>query len=248
MFKKTDHEKNIDKNEVDIYPLDEKILFSGTGRIKFKKNFEIWKCELSKFKKQTAFLTEVLSQEEKGRAEAFMVEKDRLRYVTARGVVRLLISEYLGKSYDKLCFLYGKKGKPYIICGKEEPCVYFNISHSENIILLCFSKLGEPGVDVEKIRKIDNLSLIVQKYFHSEEKEFFYSLQEELQKNMFFRIWTLKEAYLKACGSGIGKRLSSFSVLSALTRGDTYDKIFNLEQMFSFEPERGYFGGAVFLR
>ncbi|PID77903.1 MAG: hypothetical protein CSB21_02930 [Deltaproteobacteria bacterium] len=232
MIKKSVYKKIPYENKIDIFSFD-----LETSKIKFEKGFEIWKCQVSKLKKDMEFFAGFLSSDEVKKARSLKIENDRLLFIISRSILRFLISGYLEKEPDKICFSYGDKGKPEIILSKDEPYFSFNLSHSGDIILICFSKFSHCGIDVEKFRKIKNFKLIVQKYFHSEEKDFLNCLPRNLQEDMFFKIWTLKEAYIKAHGLGAGKSFESFSVF--------LNKLQN-SNFFSFEPEKGYFGGAFF--
>ena len=90
----------------------------------------------------------------------------------------------------------GANGKPYI------DGMYFNISHSHNMVVCAFSDT-DIGIDVEKIREWRPR---VAKSFHPEERT---RLEKAEDKDLeFYKIWTMKEAYLKCLGTGITKNLS----------------------------------------
>ena len=90
----------------------------------------------------------------------------------------------------------GENGKPYI------DGVHFNISHSHNLVVCAFGE-HDIGIDVEKIR--DYRPRVAEK-FHPEEIA---HLEKSADKNLeFFKIWTMKEAYLKCLGTGLSKALS----------------------------------------
>ncbi len=90
----------------------------------------------------------------------------------------------------------GENGKPYI------DGLHFNISHSGEYVVCAFAD-SEVGVDIEKIREYRKR---VAEKFHPEEIA---AIENSEDKDLeFFKIWTMKEAYLKCLGTGISKDLS----------------------------------------
>lgn len=103
-------------------------------------------------------------------------------------------------------FEKNEHGKLYLADSQD---LYFNISHSQNAVVVAFSR-HENGVDIEKIRNID---LNIAKYcFSIEENEYIRNSINQLSS--FWEIWTKKEAYLKYVGVGIFNRLKTFNVLN----------------------------------
>lgn len=97
-------------------------------------------------------------------------------------------------------------GKLYLADSQD---LYFNISHSQNAVVVAFSR-HENGIDIEKIRNID---LNIAKHcFSIEENEYIRNSRKQLYS--FWEIWTKKEAYLKYVGVGIVNRLKTFNVLN----------------------------------
>lgn len=112
------------------------------------------------------------------------------------------LKELYNISIDKENIIYNEKGKPYL----KNDNIYFNISHSKDLIAIIIDN-KECGIDIEYIdyeRKIDKLiprvlSPIEQLKFNKAVDKYEY----------FYKIWTIKEAYLKYIGTGI-----SFSTLA----------------------------------
>lgn len=157
-----------------------------------------------------------LAPEEKRRAEAFHFDRDRRRYVLARGVLRDILARYLETSPAHVRLTYGEYGKPALAEGREELC--FNVSHSHDAALYACARVRELGVDIEMLRA-DFASLeIAGHFFSAAEVRELRSLPEQQRTQAFFNCWTRKEAYVKALGSGLSHPLSSFAV--SLTPGD----------------------------
>lgn len=120
---------------------------------------------------------------------------------------RLLIQHYhinSLKAFNWNEFKYSDNGKPYLKNG-----AHFNISHSGKYVIAAFGD-DEIGIDIEIIDEIDTYAL--SQYFHQDEKEYVSSSINE--KEAFFRIWTRKEAYLKARGIGIVNGLNNENCLN----------------------------------
>jgi 4'-phosphopantetheinyl transferase len=86
------------------------------------------------------------------------------------------------------------EGKPYYNNGNKK----FSISHSGNYVIVAFSD-QETGADIERLANFDIMSVL--SYLHPKEKEYIENASDS--ENAFFKIWTRKEAYLKAIGKGI---------------------------------------------
>jgi phosphopantetheine--protein transferase-like protein len=100
---------------------------------------------------------------------------------------------------------YTSSGKPFIKDGPQ-----FSVAHDANWVLVAFSD-HEVGIDIQAIEPRRTSTLIER--FHPEERSHIQSLHETEQLKAFYRIWTRKEAFLKACGKGMTIELYTFSVL-----------------------------------
>lgn len=125
--------------------------------------------------------------------------KDKNSYIVSRGLLRILLSCYLQTNPEELSILKHKKGKPY---QKNDPSLFFNISNSGDCCIFAFSKNGEVGIDIEKIRPLNDLDELIKKNFNSKEQSYIYK-NPALRLQRFFKFWTLKEAFLKAIGEGM---------------------------------------------
>lgn len=107
--------------------------------------------------------------------------------------------------YEKTKIIFGEYGKPAF-----ENNVKFNLSHSGTKVMCVMSEY-EVGCDVEQIRKVN--MKIAKRYFSDAEYAFIMNSQTEGKKmDAFYRIWTLKESYIKCTGDGLSLPLKNFSV------------------------------------
>lgn len=126
----------------------------------------------------------------------------------SRLLARLLVQSYVANrtlSDDWHRWKYAEHKKPYL-----DNNVHFNVSHSGKMVVVCFSDKGEVGVDIEQIKPIDTENMSA--HFHKEEVEWLKKQNFELSP--FYRLWTRKEALLKAKGGGILNGLNQQSTLS----------------------------------
>jgi len=148
----------------------------------------------------------MLSQDEQARAAKYHFERDRNRYVAGRTMLRRLLSKYVNEDPERIAFSYGEAGKPLL------PDLAFNLAHSGSHALLAVNRGAQIGVDVEVVRAMSDMPAVAEYSFSPGEFRRWRSLPEEEKVDAFYRCWTRKEAYLKAIGEGIAKRLKKFEV------------------------------------
>ena len=143
--------------------------------------------------------SDLLTSEELARAERFRSNRDRLAFLFARTTLRKLLAGYLGCDPRELSIAYNPHGKPYL----NEADLKFNLSHSHDAVFYAFVKDREIGIDMESLdRKTDYLGL-AKRFFTREEAQMLQAVPTELLASSFFRLWTSKEAYVKARGKGL---------------------------------------------
>lgn len=156
-------------------------------------------------------LFEMLSEDEKSRAERFRFDNDRQNFVLRRGLLRRL----LGKSFDidptLIRFSTTRVGKPFIEFP-ENTSIHFNLAHSGRQIVYAFSRHPETGIDIERIRTIDDIDLLARNYFSAEEYAIVVNLPSREKNKAFVRIWCIKEALIKASGWPLEHGLAAFDV------------------------------------
>jgi 4'-phosphopantetheinyl transferase len=134
------------------------------------------------------------------RAQRFLQQDDRRRFLAGRAVTRHVLSGYLGCRPADVMVALSDAGKPYA-CRRGGADLRFNISHSGSAVVLAVSVGIEVGVDVETGPPSDPAAL-AQIVLSAQERRAFEELPEALQPAAFLRCWTRKEALLKAAGTG----------------------------------------------
>lgn len=156
---------------------------------------------------------EILSAQEQQKASSLRQEKDRIRFITSRLLLRRFLSLYLNYPAKKLIFEINKHGKPYLaFAGNDCPGIHFNLSHSGEFIALAFSVVSPVGIDIETARENIHMETLVRRFFHPDEYSEFLKLDKTAQKDFMFRRWTVREAFLKGIGTGFSTSPDSFYV------------------------------------
>lgn len=148
----------------------------------------------------------ILNEEERERARRFRFARDRQEFAFCRGVLRILLGKYLSAHPGEINFQYQAQGKPFV------DSVSFNLSHSKGGGVLAFVGQGEVGVDLERIEEKTSWEKLAERYFSEAEVSFLQSFPPREKKEVFYQIWTLKEALIKGVGKGFSLPLKDFQV------------------------------------
>jgi 4'-phosphopantetheinyl transferase len=153
----------------------------------------------------------LLSPEERVRWQRFHYPADRQRFLVGRAFMRTVLADCLGRSDPaRLQFAQMEHGKPEL-AGPDASKLHFNLSHTDDMLALAVSFKHAVGVDVEAVTRKVELLALAQRYFASREYEELQDLDAAAQRERFFTLWTLKEAWLKARGLGLRIPLDDFS-------------------------------------
>ena len=158
----------------------------------------------------------VLDEEEKYRANRFHFERDRTRFILARGSLRSLLARYTGSDPALIRFKQNRYGKPFL--QHPHSPVQFNITHSAGCIVHAIAHGTEVGVDVEFVRNSAGLASVAS-YFAAGEQAWLRAADPREQDVRFFTLWVCKEAYIKALGRGLSKSLDSFEISLGTRKG-----------------------------
>lgn len=174
-----------------------------------KAAVHLWQVDLDLTRRQISQLQESLSIEETIRAGRFQFERDRRRYEAVHGVLRIIMSRYLGCAPAQVHYQVTSKGKPFLANSSE---LYFNLSHSHERALVAITNSHPIGVDIEQIRPLDDLNALARQCFSAYEYQQFAALPAPDNLQGFFNAWTRKEAFIKAIGDGLSYPLANFDV------------------------------------
>lgn len=153
-----------------------------------------------------------LDKNEQSRADSFHFLKDKQHFASTRGLLRVLLGNYLGVAPGELRFSCNAYGKPSLADTVNGSGLRFNVSHSNDIALYAITAGREVGVDIEYVRPMDPADLVPEQFFSPREVAELRSLPTHLQQTAFYTCWTRKEAYIKAVGKGLSLGLDQFDV------------------------------------
>lgn len=167
----------------------------------------IWEGRLDVRADVVAGARGLLSARERKRADRFVYDRHRRRYMVAQAHLRRVLGQLTRTGPEHVRFHYEDKGKPFLPGGPS-----FNQSHSEERIMIAVAASGRLGVDIEEIRTVRLMLEIADKNFAPDEAARIHAAPAHGRQELFFRLWTRKEAFLKALGFGLTHPLRSFSV------------------------------------
>jgi 4'-phosphopantetheinyl transferase len=152
----------------------------------------------------------VLDDTEKARSARFVRARDRRRFARCRAALRQILGVLLDESPTGLIFRAVGQGKPELDFramglddGDARAGFRFNVSHSAELALIGVCRGREIGVDVERIKQLNEADRIVASFFSAAEQAEFATIPDDRKAIAFFRGWTRKEAVLKGLGIGL---------------------------------------------
>ena len=144
-----------------------------------------------------------------------------------------------GIDYGTASIQYGKQGKPFL---PDYPELHYNLTHADGITA-CIVSDRECGIDGEKVRPYR--PNVLKRAFSDAEREMLENAPESERDMLFFRLWTLKESYVKAIGIGISYPLSKVEFSFEGDEIITNIKGWRFKQ---YLPEMGKYAVSVCLR
>jgi 4'-phosphopantetheinyl transferase len=168
-----------------------------------------WRADLNLEPARLSRLGQNLSEDEQARAARFHFDRDRERFIAARGLLREILALYLNTAAKRLRFRYGTHGKPSLAEGGD---LRFNLSHSHDTMLVAVAQQREVGVDIEHAGADIAVEEIAETVFSTPEVQVLNRLEGETKRAAFLRFWTRKEAYIKADGRGVSLPLKRVDV------------------------------------
>lgn len=160
-------------------------------------DLSVFRFRISEFDVSIDYLNSLLSPDEKLRKNRYFFASDRNRFVVTRGILKVLISRYVNQRPFDVKFTMGLNKKPQL---SDHADLHFNVSHSGDWALIGIAN-RIIGIDVEKIEPDFFFQDIVTHSFSPLERVYLES--DPHTPRLFYRLWTRKEALVKATGTGI---------------------------------------------
>lgn len=153
-----------------------------------------------------------LSQEEIRLMQGFCHTRDQSRFAVRRAGLRSILSRYLDLPADRVAYAFGPHGKPCLSAPANPHRLRFNLSHSAELAVVALCRGREIGVDIEKVDPGFDVEEFAHHVLSDREKIALHRSRPD-QVRAFYRIWTRKEALLKAIGTGLVDDLRMVHVL-----------------------------------
>lgn len=160
-----------------------------------------------------------LTDEERVRAARYRHTETQQQFAWGRSLLRYVVGRLLDCPPPQVPLAYGPRGQPYVDLSRTiQPAALpftvlgVNISHTSDCVLLALSRSRAVGIDIEQTGRDTNCLGLARRYFAPREVTQLEALPAADQRAAFFRIWTQKEAFIKALGDGLACPLTAFEV------------------------------------
>lgn len=160
-----------------------------------------------------------LDSAERLRLKNYLPEPRR-HFVLCRAALRGILCRELGCRNGELTFGEGTYGKPFAEVNGLPAAVSFSVSHSGQYGLIAYAPGGRLGVDVEQVVPKRHLDSLIEAVMGPDERRELGEMRGQARLHQFFRLWTCKEALVKALGTGFSTDISGFQVPGNIRRGD----------------------------
>jgi len=168
----------------------------------------LWRISLDELPPDIS--SQILADEERHRADRFTSAILRRRFIGSHCARRLILAGYLNVPPHQLHFMVQTHGKPTLAWPTTPLC--FNLSHSGNAMLMAVTHRLDLGVDLENIQPHRDYPRLVERCFGHEERAYWQALTSTERTEAFYRLWTIKEAWVKAIGRGIAMGLAACEI------------------------------------
>jgi 4'-phosphopantetheinyl transferase len=192
-----------------------------------------------------------LDDSERERADKFRVATARNQHVVGRGMARRLLGNHRIDPH-RIRFALEDHGKPYVT-EPDEAKQLFNIAHTDGLVMCGIGNAGHQsvGIDVERLNRRTDPEL-AQRYFSEPEVRFLREIESDSARQIaFLRIWTLKESFIKALGTGLQTPLADFA-FEEIESDSPSIRMLNPDleadlhwKFFSLQPRPGFIGAVA---
>lgn len=150
----------------------------------------------------------VLPEHEHARVTSFRSDAARRQHLVARVLCRVALSRYTGLPPDRLRLSTEAHGRPVLEAGQIDLDLRFSISHTTGLVACAVARDRDVGIDVEHVQVDLDAIALAERFFSPREAQDVRDRPAPERTRRFLRYWTLKEAWLKARGVGLGSALS----------------------------------------
>lgn len=157
---------------------------------------------------------DIFNESELKEYNKYRFQQKKLQYYFSRWLLKEVLSKYYNQKPRQIHFTANSYGKLYISkeFANKKGQIYFNLSHSHNIVVCAFTLNHEIGVDVQIIN--DHIAKSIHLWMSPDEISYFNKHKAEEQNFIANKFWTMKESYVKAKGKGFIQNPKSIDLLN----------------------------------
>ncbi|SDD32200.1 4'-phosphopantetheinyl transferase [Mucilaginibacter pineti] len=171
---------------------------------------DVWRIDINANARYIDKLLTTLQPDEVARANRYLQERDRTRFIVSRASLRHIIGKYTNQPEAAITFTVGANKKPYV----DGHSLKYNVSHSGNWVVIAVAN-SDIGADTETIDHTFPYQSILSDNFSDAEADFIGQSAEK-----FYLLWTRKEALTKATGQGLDDNLQHIPCLDGQQTAD----------------------------
>jgi 4'-phosphopantetheinyl transferase len=164
----------------------------------------IWSARYTDLDQYYPILSGLVNAQEATRAAGFKKTRDAQDYILRHGMVRAVVGQYIRKEPQEIQFIHEQSGKPDLDPEGDLHDIHFSLSRTDEMVCLGISKKTRIGLDVVKCDSRYPFLAAAEYLFTPDERQWITRTTPHDRHVRFFRIWSLKEALLKAMGGGAG--------------------------------------------
>ena len=161
----------------------------------------------------------LLDEAEQARRRRLLAARARREFALCRAALRVVLAEHLDCNNSQLSFGYLEHGKPFAMVDGLRAATAFNVSHSGRHGLIAIAEHEPIGVDVEERRPRKDLEGIGSLVFSAAERQLLAAADDRSKRQVFYRLWSLKEALIKAIGTGFSLAPTGIELPAEMLRG-----------------------------
>ena len=180
----------------------------------------IYHVDLTPDREREAHALSLLDQSEKERWNRFVSVKSRREFALCRAALRVILARHMGCTERQLSFGRLEHGKPFAKVNGQRVNTGFNVSHSSPHGLVAIARNGCLGIDVEVRAPQRDFEGIGSLVFGPNERRLLEIATGPDRMSLFYRLWSMKEALIKALGTGFSLNPSGFEIPGPMLQGD----------------------------
>jgi 4'-phosphopantetheinyl transferase len=197
----------------------------GAGETRRKNTFsplrldanrvDVWHCFPNSIGRgQISRYLSALSRGEIARYRRMRSAERRLQFLLGRSLIRHALSHYTNTPACSWRFASNEHGRPAVDWPRAYRNIHFSLSHTSGLIAMAVSPIAEIGIDVENIARPVEISDVADLVFTQGELQRISRCSSQ-ERERFFELWTLKEAYIKARGKGFSLQPRTFELANS---------------------------------